>query len=166
MKAAGVKWAWSPNGWTRVAGPMPRARLVSRWRIVSGVDDVGAVDVTRTALVDAAPGETSGEPGRAEVLRERPGLLLVDTDALHPQLLVLTERFHPGWRIAVDGDPLPITRVYGEYLGCVVPPGRQRVSFVFAPASARQGLWLTIAGLAVTLLVSWVIGRGADAHPA
>jgi len=145
---------------------MRRARLVSRWRIVAGVDDVGAVDVTRTALVDAAPGETSGEPGRAEVLRERPGHLLVETDALHPQLLVLTERFHPGWRIAVDGDPVPASRVYGEYLGCVVPPGRQRVSFVFAPASARQGLWLTIAGMAVTLVASLMIARTADARPA
>jgi hypothetical protein len=166
MRVAGVKWAWSPRGWTRVDGPMPRARLVSRWRIVSGADDVGTVDVSRTALVDGPPGETSGEPGRAEVLRERPGHLLVETDALHPQLLVLTERFHPGWQIAVDGDPVPVTRVYGEYLGCVVPPGRQRVSFVFAPASARHGLWLTIAGLAVTLLVSLMIGRTTDARPA
>jgi hypothetical protein len=166
MRVAGVKWAWSPRGWTSVDGPMPRARLVSGWRIVSGADDGGAVDVARTALVDAAPGETSGEPGRAEVLRERPGHLLVETDALHPQLLVLTERFHPGWRILMDGDPIPVTRMYGEYLGCVVPAGRHRVSFVFAPASARQGLWLTIVGLAVTLLVSWVIGRGSDAHRA
>jgi hypothetical protein len=164
MRVAGVKWAWSPKGWTRVDRPMPRARLVSHWRIVSGAD--GDVDVTRTALVDAAPGETSGEPGRAELLREQPGHLLVETDALHPQLLVLTERFHPGWRIAVDGDPVPVRRVYGEYLGCVVPAGRHRVSFVFAPASARQGLWLTIAGLAVTLLVSLTIARTTDARPA
>jgi hypothetical protein len=166
MRVAGVKWAWSPKGWTRVDGPMPRARLVSRWRVVSGADDIRAVDVTRTAFVDAAPGEISGEPGRAEVLRERPGRLLVETDALHPQLLVLTERFQPGWRIAVDGHPVPVTRVYGEYLGCLVPPGRQRVSFVFAPASARHGLWLTIAGLAVTLIVSLMIARTADARPA
>jgi hypothetical protein len=164
MRVAGVKWAWTPKGWTSVAGPMPRARLVSHWRIVSSADDAGAVDVTRTALVDAAPGETSGAPGRADMLRERPGHLLVETDARHPQLLVLTERFHPGWRIAIDGDPVPVRRVYGEYLGCVVPPGRRRVSFVFAPASARQGLWLTTAGLAVTLLVSLMIAR-TDTRP-
>jgi hypothetical protein len=166
MRVAGVKWAWTSKGWTRVAGPMPRARLVSEWRIVSSTHDVGAVDVSRTALVDADPGDTAGQPGQAEVLRERPGDLLVETVAFHPQLLVLTERFHPGWRIAIDGHPVRVTRVYGEYLGCVVPPGRQRVSFVFAPASARQGMWVTIAGLAVTLIVSWVIGRGSDAHPA
>jgi hypothetical protein len=138
---------------------------VSHWRIVSGADDGGAVDVTRTALVDAAPGETSGEPGRAEVLRERPGHLVVETDALHPQLLVLTERFHPGWRILMDGDAVPVTRMYGEYLGCVVPAGRHRVSFVFAPASARQGLWLTTAGLTITLLVSLMIARTSGARP-
>jgi hypothetical protein len=166
MRVAGVKWAWTPGGWTRVDGSMPRARLVSRWRVASGADDAGTVDVSRTALVDASPGEISGEPGRAELLRERPGHLLVETDALHPQLLVLTERFHPGWQIAVDGDPVPVMRVYGEYLGCVVPPGRQRVSVVFAPASARHGLWLTIAGLAVTLLVSLMIARTSDALPA
>jgi hypothetical protein len=166
MRVAGVKWAWTPKGWTRVAGPMPRARLVSDWRIVSSVHDIGAVDVSRTALVDTAPGETAGEPGQAEVLRERPGDLLVETAALHPQLLVLTERFHPGWRVAIDGEPVPVTRVYGDYLGCVVPAGRRRASFVFAPASMRQGLWLTIAGLAVTLLASLMIGRTSDARPA
>jgi hypothetical protein len=166
MRVAGVKWAWTPKGWTRVADPMPRARLVSEWRTVSSTHDVGAVDVSRTALVDADPGKTAGEPGQAEVLRERPGELLVETASLHPQLLVLTERFHAGWQIAIDGRPVRVTRVYGEYLGCVVPAGRQRVTFVFAPASARQGVWLTIAGLAATLIASWVIGRGADAHPA
>jgi hypothetical protein len=40
------------------------------------------------------------------------------------------------------------------------------VSFVFAPASARDGLWLTIAGLAVTLLFSLMIARSTDGHPA
>jgi hypothetical protein len=166
MRVAGVKWAWTPKGWTGVASPMPRARLVTEWRLVSRTRDVAAVDVSRTALVDADPGETAGEPGQAEVIRERPGDLLVETVALHPQLLVLTERFHPGWRVAIDGHPVRVTRVYGEYLGCVVPPGRQRVSFVFAPASARQGLWLTIAGLVLTLIVSWRIGRTSDADPA
>jgi uncharacterized membrane protein YfhO len=90
----------------------------------------------------------------------------VETEALHPQLLVLTERFHPGWQIAIDGEPVEVRRVYGEYLGCVVPPGTRRVSLVFAPASARHGLWLTIAGLVFTLLVSLLLDRATDTRPA
>jgi hypothetical protein len=166
MRVAGVKWAWTPTGWTGVAATMPRARLVPLWRLVSDTDDGDSIDLIRTALVDAAPGGGSGEPGRAALLRERPGRLLVETEALHPQLLVLTERFHPGWQIAVDGIPVEARRVYGEHLGCVVPPGRRRVSLVFAPASARQGLWLTIAGLAFTLLVSLMLDRATDTRPA
>ena len=160
MRVAGVKWAWTPAGWDVVERPMPRARLVSDWRIISSPrTDERALDISRTALVDAGPGDTAGEPGRAEVLRERPGRLLIETDAPHPQLLVLTERFHPGWRASIDGQQVPVTRVYGEYLGCVVPAGRRHVSFVFAPASARDGLWLTIAGVVVTLLGAWAVAR-------
>lgn len=168
MRVAGVKWEWTPSGWVTVDDPMPRARLVSDWRMLpSPHAGRTAVDVSRTALVDAPlTGEIAGGPGRAELLREQPGRLVVETDAPRTQLLVLTERFHSGWRASIDSREVPVVRVYGAYLGCVVPPGRQRLSFTFAPASARHGLWLTITGIAVTLLAAWAVGHQPDGRVA
>lgn len=161
MRVAGVNWVWTPSAWEKVENPMPRARLVSDWRVASTLHpDTHPLDVSRTALVDAPLTDTiSGEPGTARVLGEQPGRLSIETRAPHPQLLVLTERFHSGWRVVIDGQAAPVVRVYEAYLGCVVPAGRREVAFTFAPASARQGLWLTIAGVAATLLGAWTVAR-------
>ena len=40
------------------------------------------------------------------------------------QLLVVSESYHPGWQAAVDGVPQPVLRVNGDFLGCVVGPGK------------------------------------------
>jgi hypothetical protein len=40
--------------------------------------------------------------------------------------------------------------VYGDFLGCLVDPGQHRLTFTFAPASARSGLMVTFVGLALT----------------
>ena len=83
------------------------------------------------------------------MIEERRGRFRIATQAAAAQLLVVTERFHEGWRGDVDGSPVALRRVYGDYLGCIVPPGAHTVTLEFAPASARNGLWLTIAGLLV-----------------
>jgi hypothetical protein len=168
MRVAGVNWVWTPSAWEKVEDPMPRARLVSDWRVASTLRaDVQRLDVSRTALVDGRlTDEISGEPGTARVLREQPGRLFIETRAPHPQLLVLTERFHSGWRVLIDGRTAPVVRVYEAYLGCVVPAGTREVTFTFAPASARQGLWLTLAGIAATLLGAWAVGRASGSPEA
>jgi hypothetical protein len=48
-------------------------------------------------------------------------------------------------------------RVFGDYLGCVVEGGTHEVTFRFAPASARAGLWLTFVGLALTTVSTWYL---------
>jgi hypothetical protein len=165
MRVAGVQWAWTPGGWSSVSQPMPRVRLVSDWLIPRPDTDIRAVDVSRTALVDAPPGATAGAAGRAEVLEEAPGRLRIETDAPQPQLLVLTERFHSGWRATIDDRQVPLIRVNGDYLGCMVPAGRKQVTLVFAPASVRYGLWLTLAGIAWTLLMAWAVSVAYDPEP-
>jgi hypothetical protein len=164
MRAAGVRWTWTPAGWREVSDTMPRVRLVSDWRVSTNVPmDIPSVDLRRTALIDAPGGQTSGEPGQAEVVQERPGRMLIRTHAPAAQLLVVTERFHSGWRCTVGNEELPTRRVYGDYLGCFVPGGPQEISLAFAPASARWGLGLTLLGLIVTPLGAWTI-RGRQSR--
>ena len=160
LRIAGVNWTWTPGGWTRVAIPMPRARLVSDWRLRSDSSlDIRTLDVARTALVDKGPGTAAGPPGQRTscgTVREHRA---IDTDAPGSQLLVLTERFHSGWQLDIGGHPAPALRLYGEFLGCVIPAGKARVTFEFDPASARHGFWLTSAGLVATLLGGLAVAR-------
>ena len=41
-------------------------------------------------------------------------------------------------------------RVNGDYLGCVVGPGKQNVLLEFRPDSLRRGLLASLAGLGLT----------------
>jgi len=160
LRLAGVKWTWTPAGWIAVDDAMPRVRLVTEWRVSRDVPgDLETIDIARTALVDASPGATDAPPGRALSVDDRPGRLRIETRTSSDQLLVVAERYHDGWTARVDGAETPIRRVYGDYLGCVAPSGTHTVDFVFAPDSARYGLWLTLAGLGLTVIGALWIRR-------
>jgi uncharacterized membrane protein YfhO len=62
-------------------------------------------------------------------------------------LLVVAESYHPGWRASVDGVPLSVYRVNGDFLGCVVGPGKRRVVFSFQPESLARGRLMSYLGL-------------------
>jgi hypothetical protein len=155
QEIAGVAWREVGYTWTRTANPMPRARLVSS--VSRGHDlreDIRTIDISRTALVDRDIDGLSGSPGSAVVLQDRPGAIIVETHADGTQLLVLTERFHDGWRATEDGATRDPIRVYGDFLGCVVAPGHHRIALTFAPASARYGLRASLSGLALTVVAT------------
>jgi len=82
------------------------------------------------------------------------------------QLLVLSESFDEGWTATVDGRPVRVMRVNGDFLGCVVPAGTHQVALVFAPAHLAWGARVSLGALFVAALL-WGIGRrGAHAPPA
>jgi hypothetical protein len=69
------------------------------------------------------------------------------------QLLCISESFHPGWQAMVDGCPAPVVRVNGDFLGCVVGPGRHEVTLEFRPKSLWYGALLSLAGLSFLALL-------------
>lgn len=163
-RLAGVNWRHDGKDWIRLADAMPRARLVSRAERSENIPvDVRRIDVSQTALTAQPIGDLSGEPGQVQVIADRPGRLVFRTSATGPQLLVVTERFHPGWRGTQDDRECRPIPVYGDFLGCVVGPGTHDVTFTFAPQSLRTGLRLTLAGLAWTLVCAGFMWRGV--HP-
>jgi hypothetical protein len=156
QRISGTAWAFSMRKghahWTPVQDPLPRARLVTDARVSAApAAALRQVDPARTAIVDRPLPPMSGPPGSATIVDDRPGRIAVETHARSPQLLVLSERFHPGWRVETDGRAVATLRVDGDFQGCVVPAGGHRATFRFDPASYRRGLLLSLAGLALTL---------------
>jgi len=146
-RLAGAEWRWDRTTWSRVANPMPPARMMSRASAVGRVRiDIDRVDIDRVALVPDDIGPLAGAPGTARLMRERPGRLSIETESRGRQLLVTTTSFHPGWRASAGCEGEPVA-VYGGLLGCVVPEGRHQVEFVFRPRSFVLGAW--ISGLAL-----------------
>ncbi len=105
QRLAGIRWRGDGDHWQLVEGALPRARLLAATRVSqNAAADLPTVDVRETALVDHAVA-LSGEPGTATMIAERPGRFEIRTSTTGRQLLVLTERFHRGWRATIDGKP-------------------------------------------------------------
>ena len=68
------------------------------------------------------------------------------------QLLVVSESYHAGWRATINGSPQPVLRVNGDFLGCLVGPGKATVTLEFHPGSLRHGWTLSVAGLGLTAI--------------
>ena len=161
QQIAGVAWREVGYTWTRTSNPMPRARLVPAAQATADIKaDVHRVDLARVALVDRPVAGLSDSTsdrsahGSVRILEEKPGAFVVETISDVPQLLVLTERFHSGWRVTEDGAARESIRVYGDFLGCLVNPGQHRILLTFAPDSARRGVRTSVIGLALTAVAT------------
>ncbi len=153
----------------RVSGPpLPRVRLLTSARVSEDASaDIAAIDVATTALVSRPVDLDAGKPGQAAILTESAGELGIATWAMGRQLLVVSEAFHNGWRAWIDGEPGSLLRVYGDFMGVVVTPGKHHVRLHFEPASFTWGarvsaLSLLAIGVWLAASLAWGRVRAAD----
>jgi hypothetical protein len=157
LRAAGASVQLVGQRFTLSPGALPRARLVTSARVSADpAADLEALDVESSALVDEPVALEAGPPGRAQIERDLPGAISLSVAAATRQLLVLSESFHPGWRLLVDGAPARALRANGDFLGVAVDPGAHRVELRFAPRSFIVGRWTSLAALAFVLGVALV----------
>jgi hypothetical protein len=153
LQLAGVNWISEPatgedaigRRWVAVAPTAPRARLVAE---------------TTTSEHSNGLDAASLDPSTVQVIEDKPGRITLDVDAPLGQLLVTTESFDSGWQAAVDGQPRPIARVNGDFLGCAAPAGRHRVRFEFRPPALGVGGLMSVCGLELIMCVFCLRLRG------
>ncbi len=170
LRVAGVAWVHrrasekvigtlgSIHGdWYPVPDPLPRVRCVTKvLKSDPSAINLAGVPLETTAFVeDGAELELNDKDeqssGTAGLIEDRPGRIAVRTMASSPQLLVTTERFHPGWHASIAGEPVAALRVNGDFLGCLVPAGSHDVTFHFAATSRRLGALVSAIALVATL---------------
>ena len=88
--------------------------------------------------------------GRATILHEVPKRISLALDMTTPGLVVLTDRWDPGWAAYLNGESVPILTADHALRGVVVPAGKGTLEFRYEPASFRLGLGL--ATLAVMVI--------------
>jgi len=74
-------------------------------------------------------------------------------------MLVLNEFFDKAWKGAVDGHPSKLSRINGNQIGAVVPPGVHMVEFKYRPATFMWSLPVLGCGLALLLVLLIAGGR-------
>lgn len=161
----------------RLPGTLPRARVLSRARIVGSPEELlkllanGEIDLRRELVLSdpanlaLATGLDSSE-GRPEAVGEArmvvDGATQVVIDAVAPRggWLLLSDTWYPGWKATVDGRPAPMLRANVAHRAVSLPPGNHRVVFRFRPASTARGFVLSAAGLVLLLGgVAWLLGK-------
>jgi len=96
--------------------------------------------------------------GKATIVLDRPGRIVVDVVAPGRRTLALTERYHDGWLATIDRAPLQTVRVEQDFLGCVLDGGGvRRVTLRFMPRSFVYGSIASAIG-AVLLAGVLIIG--------
>jgi hypothetical protein len=166
LRMAGVRWVRRDpstvgiaglkprdDHWSEVPDPLPKVRLVTQTKLSREPDiDAARIKPGTTALVESPLSLPASTPGTAALVAECPGRLTVSVDCPAAQLLVVAESYHPGWQAVVDGQSLEVCRVNGDFLGCVVGPGKHLVELTFQPASLARGWFASMLGLGLVSL--------------
>ena len=143
------------RGWLHLRHPLSRARLVSDARVsTSPAADLGGLDLEHSALVTHDVGLDGGPAGTAQIVADEPGAISVATrETTGRQMLIVSESFDEGWTAAIDGVGVPVERVNGDFLGCVVPPGAHVATFVFRPRHLVVGRAVSVGGVLLALAI-------------
>ena len=133
-------------------------------RELPDIDPAEVVLLERPIEEDIAPGGYAVEATALD-----PGELQWTTRGEAQQMFAVSESYHPGWEARVDGTSVPVQRAYGDFMGCVVPPGEHTVAFSFRPTSFRVGLAGTLCALVALALYAvvrtWITARCPSPRP-
>lgn len=149
-----------------VEDPVPRAYLVSRYRVQANpVTAFGRVlgpdfDLHGEAVladsVSKAP--DAGATGQVTTARYGSQVVRLQTRASGRMLLVLTDRYFPGWIATVDGRRTVVHRANGFFRAVEVPAGTHEIVFRYRPRALILGAWISAASVLACLGVL-LLGR-------
>jgi hypothetical protein len=155
-------------------GALPRAKLYSEWQ--AGVADAAALETLRSPGFDPArqvllsqslngvTPHTNGVPGEASIVSHAPKLVVVKTKSAAAEVLLLNDRWHPDWKVTVDGQPAELLRANFIMRGVAVPAGEHTVEFRFDPPHGT--LWVSLSAIAVGLVLVGLLVFVPERQPA
>ncbi len=112
-------------------------------------------DPRATALMEQPldlPGECGGS---ASITEDTPQRVTIAAEMKTAGLIVLSDRWDPGWQAYLGGKQVPILRTNHAVRGVVVPAGRQDLQFRYEPATL---FWGSVASSAAVLLwLAWIV---------
>jgi hypothetical protein len=107
------------------------------------VESPATVPLSPPALAVPFPAES------VRLLHYEGGRISVAAANQTPALLVLGEKFYPGWKAFDNGRQIDIVPVDYVLRGVYLPAGSHKVEFVFNPLPFKVGKYLTFASFAI-----------------
>jgi hypothetical protein len=96
----------------------------------------------------------------ATVTRDEPQCVELTAVLRSPGLVVVSDRYDPGWCLTIDGYPAEILRTNRAMRGAILSAGTHRLTFRYDPLSLRLGIALSLIGL--TGLATGVVWASRD----
>jgi hypothetical protein len=149
----------------------PRAWMASQARQATSdvrtTLEAPTADLDQVAFVDPASASSSDLNLQPEKIPGEATAAVVSDDgdrivvsAAGPGVLVLADRWAPGWHAAVDGIDGPIWRVDGILRGVPLRNGSHQVIFTYRPEGFWRGVWIAVASAATLVVgVGWMTIR-------
>ncbi len=119
-----------------------------------------------TAVVPGLPESDQLTGASADILRvteRRPEHVVVQARSDGDVVIVLNERWDPGWRAYVDKQPVRLFEVDSVLMGALMPSGEHTVAFLYQPRGlivGRAVSLISLAACAAILLAARRRGRG------
>ena len=146
-------------------GTLPRAKFYTDWQ--TGLSDAQTLqqlrapdwDPARQVLLSEKIAGTTPSPtsaaSEASITQYAPKHITVKTRSTAPGILLLNDRWHPDWKVTVDGQSTPLLRANFLMRGVSVAAGEHNVEYRFDPP--HQTLWVSLAAVATGLLLVGIL---------
>jgi len=149
-------------------GVLPRAKLYTQWqtstneqatlaKLADPTFDPHQVVLVADSISSPDAASANAAAGTVEIASYAPKRVELKANATAPSVLLLNDRFDPGWKVSVDGKPATLLRANFLMRGVQLPAGQHTVVFSYQPASKvfYISLAATLLGLALCAFVWW-----------
>lgn len=157
------KLIWQDGDWIiyEYTQSLPRAFLASSY--IKETDNQKTADLIydpqvnlreQLILTQDPPLALADDPNEITDINEyRPTKITIRTSSRTNQLLFLSDTYYPGWKAAIDGQPVKVLRADLAFRAVPVPAGDHQVVMTYFPDSFRNGLIIAAMSLIVSLCV-------------
>jgi hypothetical protein len=138
----------------------PHAQFVKSEAEAAAAISSAGFDPSKTAVIEVGgrekPSLVSGTGGAIEVTEYSPERIIVNLTKGSSGWLIFTNTWYPDWTVEVGGWPRKLWKSDLAFMAVEIKPGDRVVEFKYLDHVFTMGLFITIAGMGVCLLI-WMM---------
>ena len=86
-----------------------------------------------------------------------PRVITLETQGSRPGIVLLNDRYHPNWKVYVDGEPSPLLRCNYLMRGVLVSEGSHMIKFRYQPPHIAQIVSFLAIGVGCTIVIILIV---------
>lgn len=127
----------------------PRAFLASSYSLGLSDNEIlraffdPDIDRRETLVLEEKPqSEPEEGEGSVDIIRYEPTRITMNVQTRVPKLLFLSDSYHEGWRVLINGNSTKLLRADYAFRAVSVPEGEHTVEFIYRPKNFILGAWI------------------------